>query len=166
MDPSQTSFFQTLNIATKINKGSVEILNPVTVVTKGEKAVSTSRTLRASALSPSSPSSPGERAGRARKRQHIARARARSKRRPDRVAAVRNVNTHRQTNDDSVIPRAYQESTHPSPTRMFRRGCGCLLSVAAAPLYFFLCGWPLPGGAARQAGHPPLHLRSRDHSGD
>ena len=37
MDPSQTSFFQTLNIATKINKGSVEILNPVTVVTKGEK---------------------------------------------------------------------------------------------------------------------------------
>jgi len=37
MDPSQTSFFQTLNIATKINKGSIEILNEVTVVTEGEK---------------------------------------------------------------------------------------------------------------------------------
>uniref|UniRef100_A0A7S0WIR2 60S acidic ribosomal protein P0 n=1 Tax=Pyramimonas obovata TaxID=1411642 RepID=A0A7S0WIR2_9CHLO len=37
MDPSQTSFFQTLNIATKINKGSIEILNDVVVVTKGEK---------------------------------------------------------------------------------------------------------------------------------
>lgn len=37
MDPSQTSFFQTLNIATKINKGSIEILNDVEVVTKGTK---------------------------------------------------------------------------------------------------------------------------------
>jgi len=37
MDPSQTSFFQTLNIATKINKGSIEILNDVIVVQKGEK---------------------------------------------------------------------------------------------------------------------------------
>lgn len=37
MDPSQTSFFQTLNIATKINKGSIEILNDVEVVIKGSK---------------------------------------------------------------------------------------------------------------------------------
>jgi len=37
MDPSQTSFFQTLNIATKINKGSIEILTDVEVVTKGTK---------------------------------------------------------------------------------------------------------------------------------
>jgi large subunit ribosomal protein LP0 len=37
MDPSQTSFFQTLNIATKINKGAIEILNDVVVVTKGDK---------------------------------------------------------------------------------------------------------------------------------
>mmetsp|Transcript_40113 Transcript_40113/g.67254 ORF Transcript_40113/g.67254 Transcript_40113/m.67254 type:complete len:314 (+) Transcript_40113:118-1059(+) len=37
MDPSQTSFFQTLNIATKINKGSIEILSEVVVVTAGEK---------------------------------------------------------------------------------------------------------------------------------
>lgn len=37
MDPSQTSFFQTLNIATKINKGSIEILNEVEVVIKGSK---------------------------------------------------------------------------------------------------------------------------------
>lgn len=39
MDPSQTSFFQVLNIATKINKGAVEILNDVKVVTEGEKLV-------------------------------------------------------------------------------------------------------------------------------
>jgi len=37
MDPSQTSFFQTLNIATKINKGSIEILNEVEVVVAGTK---------------------------------------------------------------------------------------------------------------------------------
>jgi len=37
MDPSQTSFFQTLNIATKINKGSIEILSDVVVVTVGDK---------------------------------------------------------------------------------------------------------------------------------
>jgi len=37
MDPSQTSFFQTLNIATKINKGSIEILNEVEVVVVGTK---------------------------------------------------------------------------------------------------------------------------------
>lgn len=37
MDPSQTSFFQTLNIATKINKGSIEILNDMVVVTEGDR---------------------------------------------------------------------------------------------------------------------------------
>lgn len=47
MDPSQTSFFQTLNIATKINKGSIEILNDVVVVTKGEKVGASQATLLA-----------------------------------------------------------------------------------------------------------------------
>ena len=45
MDPSQTSFFQVLNIATKINKGSVEILNDVKVVTEGEKVGSSAAAL-------------------------------------------------------------------------------------------------------------------------
>lgn len=37
LDPSQTSFFQVLNIPTKINKGSVEIVTDVELVKKGEK---------------------------------------------------------------------------------------------------------------------------------
>lgn len=37
MDPSQTSFFQTLNIATKINKGSIEILTDHVVFREGDK---------------------------------------------------------------------------------------------------------------------------------
>ena len=37
LDPSQTSFFQALNIPTKINRGAVEILNDVQVITNGEK---------------------------------------------------------------------------------------------------------------------------------
>lgn len=37
MDPSQTSFFQTLNIATKINKGSIDILNDHVVFQIGDK---------------------------------------------------------------------------------------------------------------------------------
>jgi len=41
LDPGQTSFFQTLNIATKISKGSIEITTPHSVCTAGEK-VSTS----------------------------------------------------------------------------------------------------------------------------
>eukprot|EP00274_Cyanoptyche_gloeocystis_P002496 CAMPEP_0196651668 /NCGR_PEP_ID=MMETSP1086-20130531/688_1 /TAXON_ID=77921 /ORGANISM="Cyanoptyche gloeocystis , Strain SAG4.97" /LENGTH=324 /DNA_ID=CAMNT_0041981785 /DNA_START=92 /DNA_END=1066 /DNA_ORIENTATION=- len=45
MDPSQTSFFQALNIATKINKGQVEIVNPVHLVKKGEKVGSSEATL-------------------------------------------------------------------------------------------------------------------------
>ncbi|XP_050385209.1 60S acidic ribosomal protein P0 [Argentina anserina] len=37
LDPSQTSFFQVLNIPTKINKGTVEIITPVEIIRKGEK---------------------------------------------------------------------------------------------------------------------------------
>jgi len=37
LDPSQTSFFQTLNIATKINKGSIEILADHVVFREGDK---------------------------------------------------------------------------------------------------------------------------------
>jgi len=37
LDPAQTSFFQALNIATKINKGSIEIINDCKVITKGVK---------------------------------------------------------------------------------------------------------------------------------
>jgi large subunit ribosomal protein LP0 len=37
MDPGQTSFFQALNIATKIVKGTIEIINVVHLIKKGEK---------------------------------------------------------------------------------------------------------------------------------
>eukprot|EP00965_Chrysotila_dentata_P061447 2035221-Pleurochrysis_carterae.AAC.1 len=37
LDPAQTSFFQALNIATKINKGSIEIINDCQVITEGSK---------------------------------------------------------------------------------------------------------------------------------
>ncbi|KAK2637807.1 hypothetical protein Ddye_025602 [Dipteronia dyeriana] len=37
LDPSQTSFFQVLNIPTKINKGTVEIITPVELIKKGDK---------------------------------------------------------------------------------------------------------------------------------
>jgi len=37
LDPAQTSFFQALNIATKIAKGSIEIVNTVHLIKKGEK---------------------------------------------------------------------------------------------------------------------------------
>ena len=37
LDPAQTSFFQALNIATKINKGSIEIINDCTVIQEGNK---------------------------------------------------------------------------------------------------------------------------------
>lgn len=36
-DPSQTSFFQTMDIPTKINRGQVEIVSDVKLITKGEK---------------------------------------------------------------------------------------------------------------------------------
>mmetsp|Transcript_10025 Transcript_10025/g.28439 ORF Transcript_10025/g.28439 Transcript_10025/m.28439 type:complete len:314 (-) Transcript_10025:97-1038(-) len=37
LDPSQTSFFQALSIPTKINRGAVEILSDVKVITEGDK---------------------------------------------------------------------------------------------------------------------------------
>lgn len=37
MDPKQTQFFQALNIATKIVKAQIEIVNPVTVIHEGDK---------------------------------------------------------------------------------------------------------------------------------
>jgi len=37
MDPGQTAFFQALNIATKIVKGAIEIINPVVLVRPGDK---------------------------------------------------------------------------------------------------------------------------------
>lgn len=37
LDPGQTSFFQTLNVATKITKGSIEITSAVRLCTAGEK---------------------------------------------------------------------------------------------------------------------------------
>lgn len=45
MDPSQTTFFQTLNIATKINKGSIEIIETQEVVTEGKKVGASEATL-------------------------------------------------------------------------------------------------------------------------
>ena len=47
MDPSQTSFFQVLNIPTKINKGTVEIVSDVPLVKAGEKVGSSEATLLA-----------------------------------------------------------------------------------------------------------------------
>ena len=47
MEPSQTGFFQVLNIATKINKGAIEILSDVKVITAGEKVTSSAATLLA-----------------------------------------------------------------------------------------------------------------------
>lgn len=40
LDPGQTSFFQTLNVATKITKGSIEITSEVRLCVKGEKVTS------------------------------------------------------------------------------------------------------------------------------
>ena len=37
MDPKQTQFFQALNIATKIVRAQIEIVNPVTVIAEGDK---------------------------------------------------------------------------------------------------------------------------------
>jgi len=37
LEPTQTSFFQALQIPTKINKGAVEIMNDVTILTEGHK---------------------------------------------------------------------------------------------------------------------------------
>merc|ERR1719331_1026458 len=45
LDPAQTSFFQALNIATKINKGSIEIINDCTVIKEGNKVGSSEAAL-------------------------------------------------------------------------------------------------------------------------
>lgn len=45
LDPAQTSFFQALNIATKINKGSIEIINACQVITEGTKVGSSEAAL-------------------------------------------------------------------------------------------------------------------------
>merc|ERR1719331_1908078 len=45
LDPAQTSFFQALNIATKINKGSIEIINDTTVIKEGLKVGSSEAAL-------------------------------------------------------------------------------------------------------------------------
>jgi len=47
LDPSQTNFFQALNIPTKINKGTVEIVAPVSLVKEGEKVGASEATLLA-----------------------------------------------------------------------------------------------------------------------
>jgi len=47
LDPAQTSFFQALNIATKINKGSIEIINDTKVITEGQKVGSSEAALLA-----------------------------------------------------------------------------------------------------------------------
>lgn len=45
MDPSQTSFFQALGIATKINKGTIEIVTDVNLVQAGDKVGGSEATL-------------------------------------------------------------------------------------------------------------------------
>jgi large subunit ribosomal protein LP0 len=47
LDPSQTSFFQALNIPTKINRGTVEIVSDVKLITAGEKVGASEATLLA-----------------------------------------------------------------------------------------------------------------------
>ena len=47
MDPAQTSFFQVLNIPTKITKGSIEITSDMHVVREGEKVGASEATLLA-----------------------------------------------------------------------------------------------------------------------
>lgn len=47
LDPSQTSFFQVLNIPTKINKGTVEITTNVDLIKKGDKVGSSEAALLA-----------------------------------------------------------------------------------------------------------------------
>jgi len=47
LDPGQTAFFQALNIATKIVKGSIEIVNQVHLIKKGDKITSSAVALLA-----------------------------------------------------------------------------------------------------------------------
>jgi len=41
LDPGQTAFFQAANIATKITKGSIELINPITLIKKDERVPAT-----------------------------------------------------------------------------------------------------------------------------
>jgi large subunit ribosomal protein LP0 len=41
LDPGQTAFFQAANIATKITKGSIELVNPITLIKKDQKVPAT-----------------------------------------------------------------------------------------------------------------------------
>jgi len=45
LDPSQTNFMQALNIATRINRGNIEIINQVHLIKKGEKVGSSEAAL-------------------------------------------------------------------------------------------------------------------------
>lgn len=45
LEPTQTSFLQALNIGTKINRGQIEILAPVTLIHEGEKVGQSEATL-------------------------------------------------------------------------------------------------------------------------
>eukprot|EP00955_Chlamydomonas_euryale_P051403 354861-Chlamydomonas_euryale.AAC.12 len=45
MDPSQTSFFQALGVATKINKGTIEIVSDVQLIKTGDKVGASQATL-------------------------------------------------------------------------------------------------------------------------
>jgi len=45
LEPTKTSFFQALNIATKITRGTVEIVNPVHLLKKGDKVGNSEATL-------------------------------------------------------------------------------------------------------------------------
>merc|ERR1719316_1964205 len=47
MDPSQTSFFQTLNIATKIVKGQIELISTFQILKTGEKVSASAAVLLA-----------------------------------------------------------------------------------------------------------------------
>jgi len=45
LEPTQTAFLQALNIATRINKGQIMIINPKQVITKGDKVGPSEATL-------------------------------------------------------------------------------------------------------------------------
>ncbi len=45
LEPTKTSFFQALNIPTKINRGQIEILNDLVLIKKGDKVGSSEATL-------------------------------------------------------------------------------------------------------------------------
>jgi len=45
LEPTKTSFLQALNIASKINKGQIEILNDIHLIKKGERVGSSESTL-------------------------------------------------------------------------------------------------------------------------